>query len=120
MKNLIIIFLNLIILTACAPNLSQSDVKEIEEYSKSFLVSLSNSNIEQIGNSCSWCAEDNKFLNIYSSLKVVNIGKPYTSFWYMGVHVPYTIELKNGETKKHNLAIKRNQKNKKWYHDGGL
>lgn len=52
--------------------------------------------------------------------KFIPYRKAYTSFWYMGVHVPYEIILKNGETKKHHLAVKRDRKTQKWYHDGGL
>jgi hypothetical protein len=39
---------------------------------------------------------------------------------YPGVFVPYEIRLTNGETRKHNLALKKDERTGRWRFDGGL
>jgi hypothetical protein len=81
------------------------------------------------------CAEENweEFLNFWTSnraddqikqhlggLEIVSIGEPFQSGGYGGWFVPYEIKLKNGEIKKHNLAIRNDNPAKRWVFDGGL
>lgn len=53
-------------------------------------------------------------------LKVVSIGAHFTSAGNEAQFVPYEITLKNGEVKKHNLSLKRDQNTSRWYFDGGI
>ena len=56
-------------------------------------------------------------------LKVVSIGAHFTSAVSLisgAQFVPYEITLKNGETKKYNLSLKRDKSTSRWYFDGGL
>ena len=51
---------------------------------------------------------------------VVHIGAAFGSDGYPGRFVPYEITLRNGATKKHNLALKKHPQTGGWYFDGGL
>ena len=52
-------------------------------------------------------------------LTIISIGEPFKSGDYPGEFVPYSIRFKSGETKKFNLALRKDS-NGKWYVDGGL
>ena len=51
---------------------------------------------------------------------VIDIGQAFSSAGYPGQFVPYQITFKNGATKQHNLALKKNPRTGTWYFDGGL
>lgn len=56
----------------------------------------------------------------YGGLEVIKIGEPFKSGLYRGEYVPYIIKKRNGSIKKHNLALRNDNKNKVWIVDGGL
>ena len=56
----------------------------------------------------------------YGGLKVVKIGEPFKSGLFPGEFVPYEVILSDGSTKKHNLALRNDNKNKVWLVNGGL
>jgi outer membrane lipoprotein-sorting protein len=58
--------------------------------------------------------------NILGGLQIVSIGESFKSESYPGSFVPYEIKFKNGKTQKHNLALKKDSNNNRWYFDGGL
>src|SRR6185369_2692413 len=67
------------------------------------------------------------FTNNYGGLKVVSVGKPFRARLvmaggqeYPGVYVPYEIRLKNGLTRKWQLAIRCDNLEHQWYWDGGM
>lgn len=53
-------------------------------------------------------------------LEIVSIGKPFKSGRYPGWFVPYEIKFRSGETKKFNLAMRNDNRAKRWVVDGGL
>ena len=53
-------------------------------------------------------------------LEIVSLGESFTSKAYVGRFVPYEIKLKNGDTKKHNLAIRNDNPAGRWQVDGGI
>jgi outer membrane lipoprotein-sorting protein len=53
-------------------------------------------------------------------LKIVSIGKAFKSGGYHGYYVPYEIKLKNGETKKFNLAVSNRNQGHRYVEDGGI
>jgi hypothetical protein len=56
-------------------------------------------------------------------LQVVSIGAHFTSALSLisgAEFVPYEIKLKNGETKKYNLGLKRDATTRRWFVDGGI
>jgi len=56
----------------------------------------------------------------YGGLTILSIGKPFKSGQYPGEFVPYSIRLKSGNIKKMNLALRRDNPEKKWVVDGGF
>jgi hypothetical protein len=54
-----------------------------------------------------------------ASLNVVSLGEPFQSGKYAGWFIPYEITI-NGETKKHNLAIRNDNPAHRWVFDGGF
>jgi RNA polymerase sigma factor (sigma-70 family) len=63
---------------------------------------------------------DEQFKAWLTGVTVVNIGQSFTRPSYPGTYVPYEIRFKNGETKKFNLAIRRDNPQGRWMFDGGL
>ncbi len=71
-----------------------------------------------------------KFITVTGSLKeylgglkVVNLGSSFKSAISLingAEFVPYEIKLDNGNVKKHNLALKRDPRTKRWFVDGGI
>jgi outer membrane lipoprotein-sorting protein len=53
-------------------------------------------------------------------LEVISIGEPFKSGRYPGWFVPYEIRLKSGRVKKFNLAVRNDNKAKRYIVDGGL
>jgi outer membrane lipoprotein-sorting protein len=53
-------------------------------------------------------------------LKIVRLGEPFQAKPYAGWFVPYEIEFKGGEVKKHNLAVRNDNPAKRYVVDGGL
>jgi outer membrane lipoprotein-sorting protein len=54
-----------------------------------------------------------------TSLQVVSLGEAFQSGQYPGWFVPYEIQI-NGETKKHNLAVRNDNPAHRWVFDGGF
>jgi outer membrane lipoprotein-sorting protein len=54
-----------------------------------------------------------------ASLHVVSLGEPFQSGRYAGWFVPYEITM-NGDTKKHNLAVRNDNPAHRWVFDGGF
>ena len=63
---------------------------------------------------------DDRIKGLFSGLKVLNLGESFTSAAYPGRFLPYEIELKDGQVRKHNLALKQDTKTGRWFIDGGL
>ena len=58
--------------------------------------------------------------NFMGGLKIVSIGEPFKSGLYGGWFVPYEVKLASGDTKKHNLAVRNDNRQKLWMVDGGF
>ncbi len=57
---------------------------------------------------------------LLGGLTITFIGKSFKSGEYAGDFVPYEIRFKSGEIKKMNLALRNDNKERKWYIDGGF
>jgi len=53
-------------------------------------------------------------------LEIISLGESFQSAGSSSWFVPYEIRLKNGEIKKHNLALKRLPPANRWIVDGGI
>ena len=56
----------------------------------------------------------------YGGLKIRSIGQAFTSKASPHRFVPYEVQLRNGDVKKWNLALRRNEKTAMWCVDGGF
>ncbi len=56
----------------------------------------------------------------YGGLTIISIGKPFKSGHGPGEFVPYSIRCKNGYVKTFNLALRKDNPEKKWIVDGGF
>jgi outer membrane lipoprotein-sorting protein len=64
---------------------------------------------------------DEEFQEMFGGLEIISIGEPFqsgfsTKTWF----VPYEIKLKNGQVRKHNLALKKDKQANRYFIDGGL
>jgi hypothetical protein len=63
----------------------------------------------------------NKQLKEYlGGLEIVSIGESFTSKAYGGRFVPYEIKLRSSQTKKWNLAVRKDNPAHRWVVDGGI
>lgn len=65
-------------------------------------------------------ADHPMFRKYLAGSTLVSLGKPFKSGLYPGWFVPYELLLANGETKKHNLAVRNDNPKKQWSVDGGI
>lgn len=65
-------------------------------------------------------AVDERIKESLGGLEVISTGEPFKSGRYPGWFVPYEIKLKSGRIRKHNLAVRNDNKAKRWMVDGGL
>jgi outer membrane lipoprotein-sorting protein len=56
----------------------------------------------------------------FGGLMIVSIGKSFKSGQYPGEFVPYEVKLKSGISRKMNLALRCDNKGKRWWVDGGF
>ena len=63
---------------------------------------------------------DDRIKGLFGGLKILSLGESFTSAAYPGRFVPYEIQVKDGQVRKHNLALKQDRKTGRWYVDGGL
>ena len=66
---------------------------------------------------------DEKFKESLGGLEIISIGEAFKSKKYAkypGCFVPYEIKLKNGQVRKHNLALKKRKPANRFIVDGGL
>jgi hypothetical protein len=61
-----------------------------------------------------------KLQEYLGGLEVLKIGDSFGSQGYPGRFVPYEIKLPAGNVKKHNLALKKDQRTGRWFVDGGI
>jgi hypothetical protein len=56
----------------------------------------------------------------YGGIQVVSVGEAFQSGTYRGWFVPYEIRYPGGQTKKHNLAVRNDNPQKRFILDGGF
>ncbi|HUT28709.1 MAG TPA: zf-HC2 domain-containing protein [Sedimentisphaerales bacterium] len=65
-------------------------------------------------------AVDERIKESLGGLEIISMGEPFKSGRYPGWFVPYEIKLKSGHIRKHNLAVRNDNKAKRWTVDGGI
>ncbi len=63
---------------------------------------------------------DERFKTYLGGLKIVSLGEPFQSKAYPGSFIPYEIRFKDGEVKKWNLAMRKDNPANRYIVDGGL
>jgi RNA polymerase sigma factor (sigma-70 family) len=106
-------------------NLTSSQTSGAEQLARSFFEALGKGDWNTVAELCppgTPFAEifKDSFKDQLTGLTVLSLGKPFTSPGYAGAYVPYEIRFKNGEVKKFNLAVRRDNPERRWYWDGGL
>lgn len=56
----------------------------------------------------------------FTGLEIISLGEPFQSGSYPGWFVPYEVRFRNGEVKKHNLAIRNDNPAGRYVFDGGF
>jgi hypothetical protein len=62
---------------------------------------------------------DDRLKQYIGGIQVVSVGEAFQSGRYPGWFVPYEIRFPGGETKKHNLAVRNDNPQKRFVLDGG-
>ncbi len=65
-------------------------------------------------------SRDDRIKAYLGGLEIISIGEPFKSGRYPGWFVPYEIRLKSGRVKKFNLAVRNDNKAKRYVVDGGI
>ncbi|MHC4131402.1 MAG: hypothetical protein ACYSSP_09390 [Planctomycetota bacterium] len=63
---------------------------------------------------------DEEVQEMFGGLDIISIGEPFQSGFSKAWFVPYEIKLKNGQVRKHNLALKKDKQANRYFIDGGL
>jgi hypothetical protein len=63
---------------------------------------------------------DDRLKRAYGGIQVVSVGEPFQSGSYPGWFVPYEIRMSGGHVKKHNLAVRNDNPQKRFILDGGF
>jgi hypothetical protein len=60
------------------------------------------------------------FKDDLGGVQIISLGKPFQSIIGPQTFIPYEIRLSNGEVKKHNLALRKDNAAGRWMVDGGI
>ena len=92
-----------------------------EGAARAFFEACGRGDWEEVGKFCAGITPfDEKFKEWMTGVTVVTLGDPFTRPGFAATFVPYEIRFKSGETKKFNLAIRRDNPQGRWMFDGGL
>jgi hypothetical protein len=101
------------------PNNEKYAAMTPEQAARAFFEACGRSDWDEVGKY--WPGPlDDRIKQMLGGLKIISIGESFTSAAYPGAYVPYKIKFTNGDTHKHNLALKKDPKSNRWYFDGGL
>jgi len=89
-----------------------------EQAARAFFEACSREDWDEVGKFMSPVTADLK--KYLGGLEIISLGDSFTSQAYVGRYVPYEIRLKNGDVKKHNLAIRNDNPAGRWQVDGGI
>jgi len=89
-----------------------------EQAARAFFEACSREDWTEVGKFMSPVTADLK--KYLGGLEIISLGDSFTSQAYVGRYVPYEIKLKNGDVKKYNLAIRKDNPAGRWQVDGGI
>ena len=91
-----------------------------EEVAKAFFQACGDENWDELLKYWPMTKIDQKIKDYLGGLEIISFGKPFKSGLYRGWFVPYEIKFKNGDVKKMNLAVRNDNKAKRFVVDGGF
>ncbi len=91
-----------------------------EEMARAFFRACAEENWDEVLKYWPITKIDQRSKGYLGGLEIIAIGEPFKSGLYRGWFVPYEIKFKNGEIKKMNLAVRNDNKAKRYVFDGGL
>lgn len=91
-----------------------------EEVAKAFFQACGDENWDEVLKYHPSTKVEQKTKDHLGGLEIISIGKPFKSGLYRGWFVPYEIKFKNGDVKKMNLAVRNDNKAKRFVVDGGF
>ncbi|HBG28438.1 MAG: hypothetical protein A2Y10_10935 [Planctomycetes bacterium GWF2_41_51] len=91
-----------------------------KEMASAFFEACSNEDWDEFLKFWPMSAVDERLKTYLGGLDVISLGEPFQSGIYPGWFVPYEIKFKNGTTKKHNLAVRKDNSAGRYVFDGGL
>ena len=89
-----------------------------EQAARAFFEACSREDWDEVGKFMSPVTADLK--EYLGGLEIISLGESFTSKAYVGRYVPYEIKLKDGNVRKHNLAIRNDNPAGRWQVDGGI
>lgn len=90
-----------------------------EQAARAFFEACGRSDWEEVAKFESFPFSD-EIRQYVGGLQIISLGSAFTSQANGAQFVPYEIKFKNGEIKKHNLALKKDRKTDRWFVDGGF
>ncbi len=91
-----------------------------KEAAEAFFQACANEDWEEYLNFNSQSHVSQRMKDFLGGIEIISIGEPFKSGRYPGWFVPYEIKLKSGYIKKHNLAVRNDNRAKRWQVDGGI
>lgn len=91
-----------------------------KEVAETFFQACADENWEEVLKFWGASRIDNRLKDYLGGIEIVSIGEPFQSGRYPGWFVPYEIKLRSGHIKKHNLAVRNDNKAKRYQVDGGI
>lgn len=91
-----------------------------KEVAEGFFMACSESDWDEVAMYMSQTGVSEKIRNYVGGLEMISVGEPFKSGFYPGWFVPYEIKLRWGEVKKFNLAVRNDNKAKRYIVDGGF
>ena len=102
------------------PNNEKYASMSAEQAARAFFEACSRSDWTEVAKFFQFMPFNDQIKDYVAGMTIVSLGNSFTSEGYPGRFVPYEIKLKNGEVKKHNLALKKDMKTDRWFIDGGF
>lgn len=91
-----------------------------KEVAEGFFAACSVSDWDEVGMYLSQSGVSDKIKDYVGGLEVISVGDPFKSGLYPGWFVPYEIKMRWGGVKKFNLAVRNDNKAKRYIVDGGF
>jgi len=91
-----------------------------KEVAETFFQACAEENWEEVLKFWGASRVDDRIKAYLGGIEIISLGEPFKSGRYPGWFIPYEIKLKSGHIKKHNLAVRNDNRAKRYKVDGGI